>query len=96
MKNVDKKADSRPSSPTSSNDGSTAIGDSTSETSTALLSSTDHRFELRDVSIMFPEGELSVITGPTASGKTALLVCSCHLLLDLSFIRISRWPSLEK
>lgn len=34
----------------------------------------DHRFELKDISVRFPEGELSVITGPTASGKTALLV----------------------
>ncbi|KAG6908490.1 hypothetical protein DXG01_004424 [Tephrocybe rancida] len=34
----------------------------------------DHRFELRDINVRFPEGELSVITGPTASGKTALLM----------------------
>jgi len=35
----------------------------------------DHRFELRDISVKFPDGKLTVITGPTASGKTALLVC---------------------
>jgi ABC-type transport system involved in cytochrome bd biosynthesis fused ATPase/permease subunit len=34
----------------------------------------DHRFQLTDITIMFPEGELTVITGPTASGKTALLM----------------------
>ncbi|KAK0200579.1 hypothetical protein DFS33DRAFT_1362775 [Desarmillaria ectypa] len=34
----------------------------------------DHKFELRDISVLFPEGELSIITGPTASGKTALLM----------------------
>ncbi len=34
---------------------------------------TDRRFELTDITVTFPEGELSVITGPTASGKTALL-----------------------
>ncbi len=34
----------------------------------------DHRFELKDVNIMFPEGQLTVVTGSTASGKTALLV----------------------
>ncbi|KAG7443764.1 multidrug resistance-associated ABC transporter [Guyanagaster necrorhizus] len=34
----------------------------------------DHKFELRDISVLFPEGELSIITGPTASGKTALLI----------------------
>lgn len=35
---------------------------------------TDHRFELKDIDVVFPEGELTVVTGPTASGKTALLV----------------------
>ena len=34
----------------------------------------DRVFELRNVSIRFPEGKLTVVTGPTASGKTALLV----------------------
>ena len=38
-------------------------------------SETERRFELTDITIMFPEGELTVVTGPTASGKTALLVC---------------------
>ncbi|KAH7882505.1 hypothetical protein F5I97DRAFT_1905629 [Phlebopus sp. FC_14] len=42
----------------------------------ALMSSAseDHKFELRDISVRFPEGELTVITGPTASGKSALLL----------------------
>ncbi|KAH7911841.1 hypothetical protein BJ138DRAFT_1125686, partial [Hygrophoropsis aurantiaca] len=40
----------------------------------AALENEDHKFELRDISVRFPEGELSVITGPTASGKTALLM----------------------
>lgn len=35
----------------------------------------DRRFELRDLNVIFPRGELTVVTGPTASGKTALLVC---------------------
>ncbi|KAH0579496.1 hypothetical protein H2248_002354 [Termitomyces sp. 'cryptogamus'] len=34
----------------------------------------DHKFELRDIDVKFPEGELTLITGPTASGKTALLM----------------------
>lgn len=34
----------------------------------------DRKFELRDLNILFPHGELTVVTGPTASGKTALLV----------------------
>ncbi|KAJ7508849.1 hypothetical protein B0H11DRAFT_1962913 [Mycena galericulata] len=52
-------------------DGSTARGeDSGSEGGM----SENNKFELRDVSVLFPEGKLSVITGPTASGKTALLM----------------------
>jgi excinuclease UvrABC ATPase subunit len=38
----------------------------------------DHQFELKDISVRFPEGRLTVITGPTASGKTALLVRLRH------------------
>lgn len=33
----------------------------------------ERQFELRDINIIFPPGELSLVTGPTASGKTALL-----------------------
>ncbi|KAI0657563.1 multidrug resistance-associated ABC transporter [Cubamyces menziesii] len=45
-----------------------------SESASALASSGDQRFELKDINVMFPEGKLTVITGPTASGKTALLM----------------------
>ncbi|KAF8211386.1 multidrug resistance-associated ABC transporter [Mycena galopus ATCC 62051] len=31
------------------------------------------RFELRDISVSFPEGKLTCVVGPTASGKSALL-----------------------
>lgn len=34
----------------------------------------DVRFHLADITVMFPECELTVVTGPTASGKTALLM----------------------
>ena len=37
----------------------------------------DHKFELKDITVRFPEGELTLITGPTASGKSALLVRLC-------------------
>lgn len=63
---------------------------STDETATAVDSESirspteDHRFELKDITIQFPEGELSVITGPTASGKTALLV-SKVLSIEIQF-----------
>ncbi|KAH9903343.1 multidrug resistance-associated ABC transporter [Cubamyces lactineus] len=45
-----------------------------SESASALASAGDQRFELRDINVLFPEGKLTVITGPTASGKTALLL----------------------
>jgi ABC-type multidrug transport system fused ATPase/permease subunit len=58
---------------------STTVSRTTSESATAVDEPfpelNDHRFELKDISVVFPEGELTVITGPTASGKTALLVC---------------------
>jgi ABC-type multidrug transport system fused ATPase/permease subunit len=67
-----KVIDSLPSSPLdSSHTTHTEANDTGSERS---LSDTDRIFELKDVSVKFPEGELTIITGPTASGKTALLV----------------------
>ncbi|KAI6042315.1 hypothetical protein EDC04DRAFT_2564267 [Pisolithus marmoratus] len=33
-----------------------------------------NRFELRDIKVQFPAGKLSLITGPTGCGKTALLL----------------------
>lgn len=41
------------------------------------------RFTLEDISIVFPEGKLTCVTGPTASGKTALLVSYFHKILPL-------------
>jgi ABC-type multidrug transport system fused ATPase/permease subunit len=40
----------------------------------------DYVFELKDISIRFPQGKLTVITGPTASGKSALLVSALPFL----------------
>ncbi|KAK1225752.1 hypothetical protein PQX77_011295 [Marasmius sp. AFHP31] len=58
--------------------GTTVAGSSTdSETGTIhslTPSESERRFELRDATVLFPEGELTVVTGPTASGKTALLM----------------------
>ncbi|KAF7297333.1 ABC bile acid [Mycena indigotica] len=34
----------------------------------------ERQFELRNLSVSFPEGKITVVTGPTASGKTALLM----------------------
>ncbi|KAF7311403.1 hypothetical protein MKEN_01042200 [Mycena kentingensis (nom. inval.)] len=43
-----------------------------SDNGTAVVA--DHKFELKDISVVFPEGELTLVTGPTASGKTAMLM----------------------
>jgi ABC-type multidrug transport system fused ATPase/permease subunit len=64
------KKDGKPTSPTDETDTAT-------DTASVNGQNGDRRFELKDVSIMFPEGALSVVTGPTASGKTALLVSIC-------------------
>ncbi|KAF8205407.1 multidrug resistance-associated ABC transporter [Mycena galopus ATCC 62051] len=63
-----------------SGDKNADTGVTESETSSILTAEhetgavVDHKFELKDLSIVFPQGELTVVTGPTASGKTALLM----------------------
>ncbi|KAF8526563.1 hypothetical protein BU17DRAFT_82663 [Hysterangium stoloniferum] len=52
-----------------------ALSDSVSITSQGTSQGTeDRKFELRDIDVIFPEGKLTVVTGPTASGKSALLM----------------------
>lgn len=57
---------------TTSDEVATAVDDASVVSATP--SASDHRFELRDIDVRFPEGKLTVVTGPTASGKTALLM----------------------
>ncbi|KAF8963320.1 multidrug resistance-associated ABC transporter [Flammula alnicola] len=87
------KSNGGPPSPTASaEDTGTVVDDSVSERSVAEPG--DRRFELRDISITFPPGELTVITGPTASGKTALLMAVLGELTLLSGrIIMSKEPS---
>ncbi|KAI0048026.1 multidrug resistance-associated ABC transporter [Auriscalpium vulgare] len=54
------------------------------ERASLTAESNDHRFELKDVSITFPDGKLTLVTGPTASGKTALLLALLGELTLLS------------
>ena len=70
---VDKGNQKSPASPTTS-----LVADETSTVvdSESIGDNGDRVFELRNVTVRFPEGELTVVTGPTASGKTALLVSS--------------------
>lgn len=43
----------------------------------------NYAFELSDIDVTFPDGELTIVTGSTASGKTALLVSrTCHALIS--------------
>ncbi|KAF7307832.1 ABC bile acid [Mycena kentingensis (nom. inval.)] len=42
--------------------------------SPASTSPNNRQFELTELSVVFPEGKLTLVTGPTASGKTALLM----------------------
>ncbi|PIL29150.1 ATP-binding cassette transporter [Ganoderma sinense ZZ0214-1] len=63
-----------------STNGENSNGSEADEAATAVddasvvSAPSDHRFELRDINVLFPEGELTLVTGPTASGKTALLM----------------------
>ena len=84
------KSNSDPPFPTESseadeNETGTAVGDSVSERSAENIEGNGERvFELKDISVRFPPGELTVVTGPTASGKTALLVRHLRITLSLS------------
>jgi ABC-type multidrug transport system fused ATPase/permease subunit len=70
--------------------------DGTERGSVAASDASEHRFELRDIDIMFPERQMTVITGPTASGKTALLVSigfglsRCAMLMFIPLDGIAR------
>jgi len=55
-------------------DGSISITIEEGSPVDSLGSGQEQHFELRDIDIKFSEGRLTLITGPTASGKTALLV----------------------
>ncbi|KAF9526193.1 multidrug resistance-associated ABC transporter [Crepidotus variabilis] len=56
----------------SADESNTAVTDSSSIQTSSEAG--NRVFELRDVNVKFPEGQLTVVTGPTASGKTALLM----------------------
>ncbi|KAJ7222262.1 hypothetical protein GGX14DRAFT_694507 [Mycena pura] len=64
----------------------------------------DHKFELRDISVIFPKGELTVVTGPTASGKTALLMAVLgemtslpggRILMSKNASKIDEWGHMQ-
>ncbi|KAI0634381.1 hypothetical protein C8Q77DRAFT_1056057 [Trametes polyzona] len=57
-----------------SKDTPASASQGTTPASSATSDSTDGVFELKDINVTFPEGRLTLVTGPTASGKTALLM----------------------
>lgn len=59
---VEENKDRAPSTPPSS----TSTETETLPDSASVAEVMDHKFELRDLSVIFPERELSLITGPTA------------------------------
>ncbi|KAJ7121096.1 multidrug resistance-associated ABC transporter [Mycena epipterygia] len=63
------------------------VGDSILDVREGESEIQDQHFELRNISVKFPEKRLSVITGPTASGKTALLMA---LLGEMTMLRGGR------
>ncbi|TFK50633.1 P-loop containing nucleoside triphosphate hydrolase protein, partial [Heliocybe sulcata] len=64
--------------------GSAAEGAAVVDSASEISAVADHRFELKDISVMLPEGKLSLVTGPTASGKTALLMALLGEMTALS------------
>ncbi|GJJ07979.1 hypothetical protein Clacol_002186 [Clathrus columnatus] len=76
--NTDRATGLAESSPESLSGGTTVVGDAQSEIAASTTTSTaigaERVFELRDISVKPALGKLTVVTGPTASGKTALLM----------------------
>ncbi|KAF7329698.1 hypothetical protein MKEN_00233000 [Mycena kentingensis (nom. inval.)] len=78
-----------------------SASDSDSDADTIVAD--DHKFELRDVSVVFPEGRLTVVTGPTASGKTALLMAllgemttlSGRILMSKNPSKVDEWGNMQ-
>lgn len=75
-KSENKGADSNGSCPQAASAASPSFpgGSSSAAVDTASEIIQDHHFELQNISVRFPEGKLTLVTGPTGSGKTALLV----------------------
>ena len=50
----------------------------------SVASTPKTKFVLMDLSITFPQGELSLICGKLGSGKTLLLLCENHFMVILT------------
>ncbi|KAJ7863247.1 hypothetical protein B0H13DRAFT_2237135 [Mycena leptocephala] len=76
----------------------TPQSESSSLADASTINDEDPRFELKDVSVLFPENKLSLVTGPTASGKTALLMALMGemTLLPGGRIIMSKNPTIDE
>lgn len=75
-------------------DRATAIGVTTTDDTSSSTPTGHGHFELTNINIRFPESKLTVISGPTASGKTALLMALLGELTTLhGHIIIPKNPS---
>ena len=76
----------------------TTVGSSTdSETGTIhslTPSESERRFELRDATILFPEGELTVVTGPTARCASYLISGDYLMLILETVARLLYWSAM--
>ncbi|KAH9035079.1 hypothetical protein EDB84DRAFT_1561273 [Lactarius hengduanensis] len=83
-KNGQNEADKNAKNAAPSTDDAAQDADGTERDSIVASDASEHRFELRDINIIFPERQLTVVTGPTASGKTALLMALLGEMTTLS------------
>ncbi|KAI0065886.1 multidrug resistance-associated ABC transporter [Artomyces pyxidatus] len=84
-KAADKKEDGKkPANGSESTTPTVVENDEADRSSVSIGEAGDHRFELKDITVLFPERQLSLITGPTASGKSALLMALLGELTTLS------------
>lgn len=93
QKDDDTAKTAKSASSASTDDVAQETNDETERTSVSASESSEHRFELKDINVVFPERQLTVVTGPTASGKTALLVSWKPTLWksSVTFICVTRW-----
>ncbi|CAG8710862.1 16598_t:CDS:2, partial [Acaulospora colombiana] len=68
-----KNNDKLPTHKAPGNTNGTQNGQEGNTTQPSILAEAQ-RFELMDINVIFPTGKLTVVTGPTASGKSALLL----------------------
>lgn len=62
------------------------LEESTEEAQDDEAGEEERPFELKDISVLFPEGALSVICGPTGSGKSSRKLALAYVMLEAALI----------